>query len=190
MPDIEETAKAIVHLSIKVHKTLGPGLLESVYQKCLAYELEAAGYEVTCETSMPVQYGTISIDMCFRADMIVDNQVIIENKTVDKIAPIHGAQLLTYLKITGLHLGFLLNWNVIMMKDGIRRMINYCPLGHGGLPDRPPRSGKNKKQNLSVLRALWFKKLKRNAQFQPRPPFAFNGWPQSWYLFTIQDVTP
>ena len=125
--NIEETAKAIVHLSIKAHKTLGPGLLESVYQKCLAHELEAAGHKVTCETPIPVQYGTISIDMGFRADMIVDNQVIVENKTVDKIAPIHEAQLLTYLKVTGLHLGFLLNWNVILMKDGIKRMINNLP---------------------------------------------------------------
>ena len=123
MINIEETAKAIVHLSIKVHKTLGPGLLESVYQRCLAHELETAGHEVMCETNIPVKYGTISIDMGFRADMIVDDQVIIENKTVDKIAPIHEAQLLTYLKVTGLQLGFLLNWNVILMKDGIKRMI-------------------------------------------------------------------
>jgi len=127
MINIEETAKSIVHLSIKVHKTLGPGLLESVYQKCLAHELETAGHEVTCETPIPVKYGTTSIDMGFRADMIVDNHVIIENKTVDKIAPIHEAQLLTYLKVTGLHLGFLLNWNVILMKDGIKRMINNLP---------------------------------------------------------------
>jgi GxxExxY protein len=124
MLNIEETAKAIVHLSIKVHKTLGPGLLESVYQKCLAYELETAGHDVDCESPIPIQYGKIKIDMGFRADMIIDKHVIIENKTVDKIAPIHEAQLLTYLKVTGLHLGFLLNWNVILMKDGIKRMIN------------------------------------------------------------------
>ena len=124
MLNIEETAKAIVHLSIKVHKTLGPGLLESVYQKFLAYELETSGHDVDCESPIPIQYGKVKIDMGFRADMIVDNQVIIENKTVDKIAPIHGAKLQTYLKITGLQLGFLLNWNVILMKDGIKRMIN------------------------------------------------------------------
>jgi GxxExxY protein len=98
--------------------------LESVYQKCLTYELETAEHDVVCESPLPVQYGTISIDVGFRADMIIDNHVIIENKTVDKIAPIHEAQLLTYLKVTGLHLGFLLNWNVILMKDGIKRMIN------------------------------------------------------------------
>ena len=125
--NVEDTAKSIVHSSIKVNKTLGPGLLESVYQKCLAFELEKAGHEVTCETPIPVKYGTISIDMGFRADMVVDNQVIIENKTVDKVAPIHEAQLLTYLKITELHLGFLLNWKVVLMKDGIKRMINNLP---------------------------------------------------------------
>jgi len=97
MPDIEATAKAIVHLSIKVHKALGPGLLESVYQQCLAYELESAGHKVLCEEPIPITYGNVEIDMGFRADMIVDKHVIVENKTVDKIAPIHEAQLLTYL---------------------------------------------------------------------------------------------
>ena len=124
MPNIEDTAKSIVHLSIKVHKALGPGLLESIYQKCLAYELESAGHNVDCEKPIQIKYDTLNMDMGFRADMIVDNQVIIENKTVDKIAPIHEAQLLTYLKVTGLELGFLLNWNVILMKDGIKRMVN------------------------------------------------------------------
>jgi len=124
MIDIEDTGKAIVHASIKVHKTLGPGLLESVYQKCIAYELEVAGHEVDCEVPVPINYGKIKIDMSFRADMITDKQVIIENKTVDKILPIHEAQLLTYLKVSGLHLGFLLNWNVVLMKGGIRRMVN------------------------------------------------------------------
>jgi len=124
MIDIEDTGKAIVHASIKVHKTLGPGLLESVYQKCIAYELESAGHEVDCEVPVPINYGKIKIDMSFRADMITDKQVIIENKTVDKILPIHEAQLLTYLKVSGLHLGFLLNWNVVLMKGGIRRMVN------------------------------------------------------------------
>jgi GxxExxY protein len=124
MKDIEEIGRNIVHSAIKVHKALGPGLLESVYQKCLAYELEKAGLKVKCEFPLPVQYETIKIDVGFRADMIVDDAVIIENKTVDKIAPIHEAQLLTYLKLTNLNLGFLLNWNVPLMKDGIKRMVN------------------------------------------------------------------
>jgi len=122
--ELEQVAKHIVHLAIKVHKALGPGLLESAYQKCLAYELEKAELVVQCEVLVPVRYGDIKIDAGFRADMIVEDSVIIENKTVNQIAPIHEAQLLTYLKLTNLHLGFLLNWNVTLMKHGIKRMVN------------------------------------------------------------------
>ena len=124
MKDIEEIGKNIVHSAIKVHKSLGPGLLESVYQKCLTYELEKAGLTVACEVSLPVKYESIIIDAGFRIDMLIQQTVIIENKTVDKIAPIHEAQLLTYLKLADIKLGFLLNWNVPLMKDGIRRMVN------------------------------------------------------------------
>ena len=81
--------------------------------------------DVNCEVPLPLQYEDIRIDVGFRADMIVENAVIVENKTVDKLAPIHEAQLLTYLKITGMRLGFLLNWNVVLMKDGIKRMVNH-----------------------------------------------------------------
>ncbi len=123
--DIETIASKIVNSSIKVHKTLGPGLLESVYQKCLTYELEKEGLKVDCEIPVPVKYNDINIDMGFRADMIINDSVIIENKTVDKIHPIHEAQLLTYLKVTNIKLGFLLNWNATLMKNGIRRMVNH-----------------------------------------------------------------
>jgi len=122
--DIESTARQIVHAAIKVHKALGPGLLESVDQKCLTYELEKTGLKVQCEVPLPVQYEDIKIHAGFRADMIIEDSVIIENKTVDQLAPIHEAQLLTYLKITGMNLGFLLNWKVTLMKDGIKRMVN------------------------------------------------------------------
>jgi GxxExxY protein len=122
--DIEFIAKKIVHCAIKVHKTLGPGLLESVYQKCLTYELEKEGLNIKCEVPVPVRYGDVLIDTGFRSDMIIEDSVIIENKTVDKILPIHEAQLLTYLKITDIRLGFILNWNVTMMKHGIKRMVN------------------------------------------------------------------
>ena len=122
--ELELIGKAIVNSAIKVHRTLGPGLLESVYQRCLTYELEKSDLQVKCETHLPVKYEDIEIDAGFRIDMIVNASVIIENKTVDKIAPIHEAQLLTYLKIANLKLGFLLNWNVPLMKDGIRRMVN------------------------------------------------------------------
>jgi len=124
MKDIEEIGRNIVHSAIKVHKALGPGLLESVYQKCLAYELEKAGLKVACEVPIPVKYEKVSIDLGFRIDMMVQKAVIIENKTVEKLLPIHQAQLLTYLKLTRLNLGYLLNWNVVLMKDGIKRMVN------------------------------------------------------------------
>ena len=122
--EIEQVAKQIVHAAIKVHMALGPGLLESAYQRCLAHELERSGLVVQCEVPVPIHYGDVKIDAGFRADMIVADSVIIENKTVEQIAPIHEAQLLTYLKLTDLHVGFLLNWNVALMKNGIRRMVH------------------------------------------------------------------
>jgi GxxExxY protein len=122
--EIEGIAKEIINRSIKVHRTLGPGLLESVYQKCLKYELEKAGINTRCEVLLPVKYDGIQIDAGFRSDMIVEDSIIIENKTVDIILPIHEAQLLTYLKITNIKLGFILNWNVKLMKNGIKRMVN------------------------------------------------------------------
>ena len=124
MKDIEEIGRNIVHFAIKVHKALGPGLLESVYQRCLAYELDKTGLKVACEVPIPVKYEKVSIDLGFRIDMMIQQTVIIENKTVERLMPIHEAQLLTYLKLTNLKLGFLLNWNVPLMKDGIKRMVN------------------------------------------------------------------
>ena len=123
MKDLERISKDIVHSAVKVHKTLGPGLLESVYQKCLAYELEKLGLDFKCESKIPVYYQDIKIDVGSRADMIIEDAIIVENKTVEKIAPIHEAQLLTYLKLTNLSLGFILNWNLTLMKDGIKRMV-------------------------------------------------------------------
>jgi GxxExxY protein len=124
MKDIEKIARTIVHSAIKIHKALGPGLLESVYQKCLTYELEKSRLKVACEVPLPVIYEEVNIDTGFRIDMLVEDKIIVENKTVEKIAPIHEAQLLTYLKMAKLNLGFLLNWNVTLMKDGIKRMVN------------------------------------------------------------------
>jgi len=124
MPHIEEIATKIVHSAIRVHKALGPGLLESVYQQCLAYDLKKVGLNVECEVPIPVTYEEVSIDLGFRIDMLVEKAVVIENKTVEKLLPIHQAQLLTYLKLTDLKLGFLLNWNVTLMKDGIKRMVH------------------------------------------------------------------
>jgi GxxExxY protein len=122
--DIEEIASKIVNNAIKVHSVLGPGLLESAYQKCLAYELGKDGCKVECEVMLPIVYDAIKVDAGYRIDMIVGGSVLIENKTVEKLLPIHDAQLLTYLKLKNCKVGFLLNWNVTRMKNGIKRMVN------------------------------------------------------------------
>jgi GxxExxY protein len=122
--DIEDIAKEVVDSTITVHKHLGPGLLESVYQACLAFELSDRGLIVACEVALPVHYRGHNIDYGYRLDMLIEDCVIIENKAVDQILPIHQAQLLTYLKLRNCWLGFLLNWNVTKMKDGIKRLVN------------------------------------------------------------------
>ena len=126
--DIEEIGKDIVHCAIKVHKALGPGLLESAYQKCLAYELEQLGHKVQCELLLPIEYGPVQIDAGYRVDMLIDDCVIVENKAVKELHPIDEAQILTYLKMKKLQLGYLLNWNTQLMKYGIVRKLNdYWP---------------------------------------------------------------
>ena len=140
--DIEEVASIIVDAAIKVHKTLGPGLLESAYQKCLAYELNKRNLRVDCEVPLPVYYEGIKIDVGYRADMIVENCILIENKTVDQLAPIHEAQLLTYLKLGDYHLGFLLNWHSTLIKHGIKRIVNNLqePARRANVDIKPWRS--------------------------------------------------
>ncbi len=123
--ELESIGNEIIRTAIKVHSTLGPGLLESVYQTCHAYELRSAGLRVECEVVLPVLYGDVRIEAGYRIDMIVEDSIIIENKTVERLLPIHEAQLLTYLKMRGCKLGYLLNWNVTLMKDGIKRMVNH-----------------------------------------------------------------
>ena len=121
---IELIGKDIVHSAIKVHTALGPGLLESAYQKCLGYELTRRNHDVKCELLLPVKYCTVEIDAGYRIDMLVDDCIIVENKTVKELQPIDEAQLLTYLKMKNISLGYLLNWNVPLMKQGIKRMVN------------------------------------------------------------------
>jgi GxxExxY protein len=121
---IENNAKTIVDSAIQVHRVLGPGLLESAYQQCLTHELRKRGLMVACEVTLPLIYDGAQIDAGYRIDMLVEDCIIIENKTVDALAPIHLAQLLTYLKLRNCQLGFLLNWNVKLMKDGIKRVVN------------------------------------------------------------------
>lgn len=122
--EIEKVATIVVDSAVKVHRALGPGLLESAYQHCLAHELRQRGLHVECELMQPIKYDELQVDAGYRIDMLVEDLVIIENKAVEDILPIHEAQLLTYLKLRDCRLGFLLNWNVRLMKNGIRRMVN------------------------------------------------------------------
>jgi len=127
MADIEELnalSERVIGLAIEVHRELGPGLLESTYRTCLCYELNQAGVESFEEVQVPIKYKNISIDCAYRADVIVKNQLIVEVKHVEKIIPVHEAQLLTYLKHKNVKLGLLLNFNVKLLKDGIIRKIN------------------------------------------------------------------
>ena len=122
--EIEAIATDIVDCAFKVHKEFGPGLLESAYQACHAYELRKRGRIVVTELKLPIRYDGQEFDEGYRIDELVDNLVIIENKAVDSILPIHMAQLLTYLKLKNCKLGFLINWNVKLIKNGIQRVVN------------------------------------------------------------------
>lgn len=117
-------AQQIVDAAYRVHTTLGPGLLESVYQAALAYELEKRGLRVARQQAIPVVYETVRIDTGFHADLIVEEQVIVEIKAVEAVAPVHKKQLLTYLKLADKRLGLLINFNVALIKDGITRIVN------------------------------------------------------------------
>lgn len=127
MADIEAVAKDIVDAAIKVHKALGPGLLESAYQYCHAYELRQRGRKILTRVVLPILYEGQQIEAGYRIDMLVDDLVIVENKVVEALLPLHNAQLITYLKLKGCHLGFLLNWNVFLMKNGIKRVVYNLP---------------------------------------------------------------
>ena len=114
----------IIRAALRVHSQLGPGLLESVYETCLAYELNKAGLTVERQKSLPVVYGDIRLESGFRLDLLVEDAVIVELKAVEELAPIHGAQLLTYLKLSGYHVGLLINFNVEHLRRGIRRIVH------------------------------------------------------------------
>ena len=113
---------AILSAAISVHRELGPGLLESVYEKCLAFELADRGLSVTTQQEIPVSYKNLSFDCGFRADLIVDNKVLVELKSIDQLLPVHTAQVLTYLKLSNLRTGLLINFNVPLLKSGIKRL--------------------------------------------------------------------
>ncbi len=119
-----EISKIIVDVSYKIHTKLGPGLLESVYETILSYELTRRGLIVERQKPLPVVWNDVKMDIGFRADLIIENKVIIEIKSVEQIALVHPKQVLTYLKITGLKLGLLINFNEPIIKNGITRVVN------------------------------------------------------------------
>ena len=122
--ELNEISEKIIGAAIQVHRTLGPGLLESTYEACLKYELEKRGLKVQSQVGLPVIYDGIKIDLGYRLDILVEDTVIVELKAVTKVTHIHEAQLLSYLKLSGKHLGLLINFNVILLKDGITRRMN------------------------------------------------------------------
>lgn len=119
-----EISRQIIGAAIEVHKQLGPGLLESSYEACLAYELRQLGLEVKTQVALPVIYKDVKLDVGYRIDLIVENKVIIEVKAVESFADIHTAQLLTYLKLKDLKLGLLINFNHVRVASGVKRILN------------------------------------------------------------------
>lgn len=125
--DENEIGKIAVDAAVQIHRELGPGLLESVYEAVLAKELENRGLSVQRQVPVPIVYRGIRFDEGFRADIIVEGKIVLELKSVEQIAKAHPKQVLTYLRLTGLRLGFLLNFGAALMKDGIERVVNGLP---------------------------------------------------------------
>ena len=121
-PENDRLTERIIGLAIEVHRQLGPGLLESTYEECLCFELASAAIAFKRQVALPVVYKSVRLDCGYRLDLVVEGRVIIELKTVDRLQLIHEAQMLTYLKLSGLSVGLLLNFNTPVLKDGLRRM--------------------------------------------------------------------
>lgn len=124
LADLNMITRGIIGAAIRVHKELGPGLLESAYEACLLYELQQKGYRVEAQVILPLRYKDQIIDCGYRLDLLVEDLVVVELKSVEAILPIHEAQLITYLKLSGRPLGLLINFNVELLKDGIIRRAN------------------------------------------------------------------
>jgi GxxExxY protein len=121
--ETEVVGKSLYEAALAVHRTLGPGLLESAYEACLAHELERRGHKVARQLVLPVVYGDIKLDAGYRIDLLIDDVVVVEVKATDSLAAIHEAQILTYLRLSGRRLGFLINFNVALLKNGVRRKV-------------------------------------------------------------------
>lgn len=121
---INEITGAIVNSAMKIHSLLGPGLLESAYQACLTHELRSRGLEVATQVALPVVYEGHKLEVGYRIDLVVEHKVVVEVKSVDAIHPIHQAQLLSYMRLSEIPVGLLINFNVLHMRDGIKRMVD------------------------------------------------------------------
>ena len=121
--DNDLLTQRIIGFAIEVHRHLGPGLLESAYEECLCFELRDAGISFDRQVPLPVTYKSVRLDCGYRIDVVVEKSVVLELKTVERLLPIHEAQLLTYLRLSGYHVGLLLNFNTPVLKDGIRRLV-------------------------------------------------------------------
>ena len=121
---VDEISGQIVDAAIKVHSALGPGLLESAYEACLAYELRKRGLRVLVQHPLPVVYDGVRLDVGYRMDMLVEDTVVVDLKAVAKVLPVHEAQLLSYLKLSDRKVGLLINFHVLHLRDGIKRMVN------------------------------------------------------------------
>lgn len=122
--EINDITSIIIEESIKIHSDLGPGLFESVYEEILSYRLIKRGSHIQKQMAIPVFYEEIKMEVGFGADLIVENRVIVEVKSIEMIAPVHFKQVLTYLKLTGLKVGLLINFNEALLKDGVKRIVN------------------------------------------------------------------
>ena len=122
--ELNVISEKIIGAAMQVHRTLGPGLLENAYETSFTYELEKQGLKVLSQVGLPVIYDGMKINLGYRLDLLVEDSVIVELKAVNKITPVHEAQLLSYLKLSGKRLGLLINFNVVLLKDGITRRIN------------------------------------------------------------------
>lgn len=126
-----ELTEKVIGAAIQVHKALGPGLLESVYEECMSVEMELLGIPFERQKHLPISYRGVQVAASYRNDLLVDGRVVVDLKAVERLHPVHDAQLLTYLRLTGCHVGLLINFNVAILIDGIKRLVN-------GFPDSVP----------------------------------------------------
>jgi len=135
----DEVTEPVIGAAIRIHRALGPGLLESAYEECLCYELSKAGLRFERQKPQPVIYENVKLDCGYKLDLVVEDLVIVELKCVEKVLPIHEAQLLTYLKLSGLQIGLLMNFHVPVLRDGLKRVVlNYDPSAPPRLGGSPP----------------------------------------------------